>query len=89
MAKWVAKVHLILEHNEVKKGDKVALIGKDCAEWCMTWMGIITYGAVIVPILPQFHSDDIQHIIQHSDSRLVFIGEEHEKGVCHLSVCLR
>lgn len=81
MAKWVAKVHLILEHNEVKKGDKVALIGKDCAEWCMTWMGIITYGAVIVPILPQFHSDDIQHIIQHSDSRLVFVGEEHEKSL--------
>lgn len=81
LAKWVAKVHLILEQNEVKKGEKVALIGRDCAEWCMTWMGVVTYGAVIVPILPQFHSDDINHIISHSNSQLVFVGGEHENSL--------
>ena len=72
MAQWIAKVHLMLQHNQIEKGDKIALIGKDCAEWCMTWMGIVTYGAVVfVPILPQFHADDIQHIIAHSESKLV------------------
>lgn len=40
-------------------------------------MGVVTYGAVIVPILPQFHTDDIQHIIDHSESKLVFVGDEH------------
>lgn len=81
MAQWIAKVHLILSHNHIKQGDKVALIGKDCAEWCMTWMGVVTYGGVIVPILPQFHSGDIQHIIDHSESKLVFVGKEHEQAL--------
>lgn len=81
MAQWIAKVHLILRHNQVVKGDKVALIGKDSAEWCMTWMGVVTYGAVIVPILPQFHTDNIQHIIAHSESKLVFAGAEHEQSL--------
>ena len=72
-------MHLILEHNQIKQGDKVALVGKDCAEWCMTWMGIVTYGAVVVPILPQFHRADILHIIEHSDSLLLFVGKEHER----------
>lgn len=77
LSKWVAKVHLLLKHSGISKGDKVALVGNDCAEWCMTWMGVITYGAVVVPILPEFHKDDIQHIINHSDSQLVFVGERH------------
>ncbi|MDO5017594.1 MAG: AMP-binding protein [Porphyromonas sp.] len=81
VSKWVAKVHLILKHNGLQQGDKVALIGKDCAEWCMVWMGIVTYGAVVVPILPQFHEEDIRHIIHHSDSLLVFVGDEHEKAL--------
>lgn len=79
VARWAARVHLILERNGIKKGDKVALIGKDCAEWCMVWMGIVTYGAVVVPILPDFPKDDLLHLIEHSDSRFVFLGAEHEK----------
>lgn len=78
LSKWVAKVHLILEANKIQRGDKVTIIGNDSAEWCMTWMGVVTYGAVIVPILPQFHKDDILHIIQHSDSRMAFVGKQHE-----------
>lgn len=79
VAKWSTKVHLILEQNGIKKGDKVALLGKDCAEWCMVWMGIVTYGAVVVPILPDFHQNDITHILNHSDSLMVFAGAEHHK----------
>lgn len=81
VAQWVARVHLILEHNQIQQGDKVALVGKDCAEWCMTWMGIVTYGAVVVPVLPEFHRDDILHIIEHSDSQLLFVGKEHEQMI--------
>ncbi|CQB88520.1 putative AMP-binding enzyme [Chlamydia trachomatis] len=79
VARWAARVHLILGRNGIKKGDKVALIGKDCAEWCMVWMGIVTYGAVVVPILPDFPKADLLHLIEHSDSRFVFLGAEHEK----------
>lgn len=79
VARWAARVHLILERNGIKKGDKVTLIGKDCAEWCMVWMGIVTYGAVVVPILPDFPKTDLLHLIEHSDSKFVFVGSEHEK----------
>lgn len=75
----IAKVHLILEQCGIQKGDKISLIGKDCAEWNTIWLGIATYGAIVVPILPDFHTDDIHHIINHSDSTLVFAGEEHQK----------
>ena len=78
LSQRVAKVHLILKQCDINKGDKVALIGKDCAEWCIVWMGIVTYGAVVVPILPDFHPDDIHHIINHSDSVLAFVGAEHQ-----------
>lgn len=79
VAQWSAKTHLILKENGINKGDHIALIGKDCAEWCMVWMGIITYGAVVVPILPDFHRNDIINILNHSDSKLIFAGTEHQK----------
>lgn len=78
-AKGVAKIHLLLEQLGVQRGDKVSLIGRDCAEWCMVWIGVVTYGAVIVPILPDFHEDDINNIINHSDSVVVFAGATHLK----------
>ena len=78
-AKGVAKVHLLLEQLGIQRGDKISLIGRDCAEWCMVWIGIVTYGAVVVPILPDFHEDDINNIINHSDSVAVFAGITHLK----------
>lgn len=77
VAKQIAKIHLILDYLGINPGDKVALIGKDSAEWCMVFMGVMTYGAVIVPILPDFHKDDILHIIEHSDARMVFVSKSH------------
>lgn len=77
-AQQMAKVHLMLEYLGVQKGEKVALIARDSAEWCIVWLGVVTYGAVIVPILPTFHKDDILNIIDHSDSKVVFVGAEHE-----------
>lgn len=78
-AQGIAKIHLLLDHLHIEKGDKVTLIANDSAEWCIIWMGVVTYGAVVVPILPDFHDDDIRNIISHSDSKLVFVGREHIK----------
>lgn len=81
IAKWVAKMHLLLHEIGVEQEDKVALIANDSAEWCMTWVGIVSYGAVVVPILPAFHGDDIRNIIKHSESKYVFVGKEHQKFI--------
>lgn len=77
VATGVARMHLLLEALEVKKGDKVVLIGEDCAEWCVDWFGIVTYGAVIVPILPAFTPEDVVSIINHSDATVVFADPDH------------
>lgn len=78
-ARDVAKVHLLLETLDIKQQEKVTLIANDCAEWCIAWMGIVTYGAIAVPILPDFHATDIINIINHSDSKVVFADTIHQK----------
>lgn len=77
VARGVAKVHLLLEASGVTKGDHVALLGEDSAEWCIVWLGVITYGAVLVPILPAFTPEDTMHLVEHSDSVVIFVGPEH------------
>ena len=73
MAKEIAKIHLLFKKAGIKQGDKIALIGRNNPRWCITYMGTITYGAVIVPILQDFTPADIIHIINHSESRLLFL----------------
>ena len=75
MAKEIAKIHLLFKKAGIKQGDKIALIGRNTPRWCITYMGTITYGAVIVPILQDFTPADIIHIINHSESRLLFLGD--------------
>ena len=77
VARGVARVHLLLEASGVTKGDHVALLGEDSAEWCIVWLGVITYGAVLVPILPAFTPEDTMHLVEHSDSKVIFVGPEH------------
>lgn len=88
-------LHNVLAEFGVKRGDKVALLGKNSVNWAVAYLATITYGAVVVPILPNFTSDDLNHIIKHSESKLLFVGdtimdniEETEipslKGVIHL-----
>lgn len=72
VAQEIAKYHLLFEHLNVKKGDKIALIGKDNIHWCIVYMATMTYGAVIVPILQDFNPHDVQHIINHSESVVLF-----------------
>lgn len=75
MADEIARIHLLFEQFKIKKGDKIALIGRNNTRWCITYIAVITYGATIVPILQDFSPNDVQHIINHSDSVLLFAGE--------------
>ena len=75
LAKQIARIHLLFEKSGIRQRDKVALIGKDCSRWCVVYMATVTYGAVIVPILQDFNPNDVQHIINHSESVLLFAGD--------------
>jgi long-chain acyl-CoA synthetase len=74
MARKIAKLHLIFETNQIRKGDKIALAGKNAINWTAVYLASVSYGAVIVPILPDFKPNDIHHIINHSDSVMLFVA---------------
>jgi len=76
VARKIAKMHIMLEECGIKKGDKIALIGKNSANWAVTYLAVISYGATIVPILPDFHPNDVHHIVNHSDSLVLFAGDQ-------------
>lgn len=74
-AKRIARLHLFYEQLGVKPGDKVALFGRNSVNWIVIFMGTITYGAVIVPILHEFNPADAQNIINHSDANVLFVND--------------
>ena len=74
-AENIARLHLFYERCGIKPGDHIALIGKNTPSWVTIFMGTITYGAVIVPILQEFNPTDVQHIINHSESVMLFAGK--------------
>ncbi|MCB8995253.1 MAG: AMP-binding protein [Bacteroidales bacterium] len=76
VATQMMKLHIVFEKEGVKPGDKIALVGKNSAAWGITFLSAISYGAVIVPILPDFTPEDTTHIINHSDSVILFTGEQ-------------
>ena len=75
LSRRIAATQLLFKECGVKRGDKIALMGKNSISWVVTYMATITYGAVIVPVLHDFNVQDAQHIINHSESRLLFISE--------------
>jgi long-chain acyl-CoA synthetase len=75
VANQLIKFHLLFEKAGLKQGDKVALLGKNSARWCIGYLSVITYGAVIVPILPDFKAEDLRYIINHSDSVFLFCAD--------------
>lgn len=81
LAREIAKLHLLFSELQIEKGDKVSLIGKNHSSWSIIFMATITYGAVIVPILHEFNTESIEHIIDHSDSKLVFVNESIWKSI--------
>lgn len=75
VAKEIARFHILFKECQIRRGDKIALIGRDCANWCVVYMAAITYGAIIVPILPDFNPNDVHHIINHSESVFLFVSD--------------
>ena len=74
-AKSIAQYHLLFKECGIKQGDKIALLGKNTPEWIQIFFATITYGAVIVPVLNEFNPQDAQHIVNHSDSVLLFTNK--------------
>lgn len=75
IGKKIAALHLVFDACKLKPGDKVALVGKNSVNWAITYLATVSYGAVIVPILPDFKPNDIQHIINHSDAEILFAAD--------------
>ena len=80
-AKEIAKLHLLFDEAGLKHGDKIALVGQNTPRWCAVYIATITYGAVIVPIMQTFTSNDIAHIVNHSESRLLFLTDSYWEGL--------
>ena len=76
VARKIEKVHILFENVGIKPGDKIAVCGRNSAHWGSAFLAIITYGAVVVPILHEFKADNIHHIVNHSEARLLFVGDQ-------------
>ena len=77
MTEQMARLHMLFEKMGIKHGDKIALVGRNDINWCVSYIATITYGVVIVPILQDFNPADIENIVTHSESRLLFAGDAH------------
>ena len=80
-AKEIAKLHIMFDEAGIKQKDKIALVGRNTPRWCVVYIATITYGAVIVPILQDFTPNDIAHIVNHSESRLLFLTDSYWDGL--------
>lgn len=75
VARKIEKIHILFESSGVKKGDKIAICGRNSSHWAVTFLATLTYGAVAVPILHEFNSEQIHNIVNHSGSKLLFVGD--------------
>ncbi|MDR0794652.1 MAG: AMP-binding protein [Tannerella sp.] len=73
MAEEIAKLHLIFEQANIQKGDKIALMGRNSSRWAICFFGILSYGAVAIPILNDFKPENVYHIINHSEAKVFFV----------------
>jgi long-chain acyl-CoA synthetase len=78
---YIYCLHQLFKFHDVKKGDKIALIGKNSKNWAIIYMSVITYGGVMVPLLPDFTPQDLLNLIEHSDSVLLFVAESILKTI--------
>lgn len=75
VARKIEKLHIMMEAAGIQKGDRIAVCGRNSAHWAVAFLATLTYGAVIVPILHEFNDEQIHNIVNHSDSRLLFVGD--------------
>ncbi len=75
VAREIAQLHLLFKHCSIRRGEKIAIIGKNNSRWCIAYMATITYGAIVVPILQDFNPNDVHHIVNHSESVFLFTSD--------------
>ena len=81
VARKIEKLHILFENSSVKQGDKIAICGRNSAHWAVAFLATLTYGAVAVPVLHEFNGEQIQNIVNHSESKLLFIGDYAVKTI--------
>lgn len=75
VARKIEKVHILFENSGIQKGDKIALCGRNSSQWAVAFLATLTYGAIAVPILHEFNAEQIHNIVNHSEARLLFVGD--------------
>ena len=75
VARKIEKLHIMFENSGVQKGDKIALCGRNSANWAVAFLATLTYGAVAVPILHEFTADQVHNIVNHSEAKILFVGD--------------
>ncbi len=75
VARKIEKLHIMFENSGVQKGDKIALCGRNCSAWACAFLATLTYGAVAVPILHEFTAEQIHNIVNHSEAKILFVGD--------------
>jgi long-chain acyl-CoA synthetase len=81
VARKIEKLHILLAESGIQPGDKVAICGRNSSHWGVAFLAILTYGAVAVPILHEFKADNVHHIVNHSEARLLFVGDVVWEGL--------
>ena len=81
IAEKILRLQIFFKDSGIKEGDKIALVGRNSANWCVVYLASVTYGAVIVPILPDFKSDDLNNLVNHSDAALLFVDDKIFEGL--------
>ena len=95
VARKIEKLHILFQHSGIAPGDKIAICGRNSAHWAVAFLATLTYGAVAVPILHEFNAEQIHNIVNHSEARLLFVGDfvakdidpsqmERLQGIVHL-----
>lgn len=75
VARKIEKLHIMFENSGIQRGDKIALCGRNSANWAVAFLATLTYGAVAVPILHEFTPEQVYNIVNHSDAKLLFVGD--------------
>lgn len=95
VARKIEKLHIMFENSGVQRGDKIAICGRNSANWAVAFLATLTYGAVAVPVLHEFTPDQVYNIVNHSEAKLLFVGDivattidatkmPHLEGVIHI-----
>lgn len=75
IAEEIAKLHILFDKAGIQKGDKIALCGRNMSRWGITFLATLTYGAVAVPIMHEFHPEQIHHVVNHCEAKMLFVGD--------------